>query len=112
MTFNLNWLTPWLATSGQVTPEDVPELAAYGFASIINNRPDNEDTVQPAQADIRRIAETCGLRYEYLPVIMGQMTGDQIREFSGLLDDLPRPILAFCRSGGRVAALYRMTQEK
>ncbi len=112
MTFDLNWLTPWLATCGQITPADVPAVAAHGFASIINNRPDNEETSQPAQTDIQRMAETCGVQYSYLPVVMGQMTDDQVQEFSRLLSDLPRPVLAFCRSGGRVAALYQLTLEK
>lgn len=84
------------------------EVAAAGFRSVINNRPDGEGGAgQPSGADIAAAAAAAGLRYVYLPVAPVVQTPEQIARFAQLLNELPKPILAFCRSGARSAKLYR-----
>ena len=46
---DLRQLTPDLAVSPQILPEDLPALAEAGFRVLINNRPDAE--VGPAEND-------------------------------------------------------------
>ena len=36
-----------ITISGQITPNDVKELAKDGVKSIVNNRPDGEEAGQP-----------------------------------------------------------------
>jgi len=82
--------------------------AAQGFRSIINNRPDFEGGAdQPTNEVLRAAAHQAGLRYEFLPVSPALQTPEEIARFAKLLDELPRPILAFCRTGTRSGKLYR-----
>ena len=95
-----------------VTPQvDVAAMAwaqQNGFLSVINNRPDFESGPdQPTSAEIEAAALAAGLRYAHLPVAPGMQTAEEIARFGQLLTELPKPILAFCRSGTRSGKLYR-----
>ena len=82
--------------------------AAQGFRSIINNRPDFEGGPdQPPSESLRAAAVAAGLHYEHLPVSPSVQTPQEIARFAKLLDELPKPILAFCRTGTRSGKLYR-----
>jgi uncharacterized protein (TIGR01244 family) len=81
--------------------------ANAGFKSVINNRPDFEGGPdQPTSAAMRAAAVAAGLRYEHLPVQPAVQTPAEIARFAALLAELPKPILAFCRSGARSGKLY------
>jgi uncharacterized protein (TIGR01244 family) len=84
------------------------EAARAGFRSVINNRPDFEHgPQQPTNAAIEAAAKAVGLEYRFLPVDGAYQSPEQIAAFAQLLQELPRPILAFCRSGARSTRLYR-----
>lgn len=92
----------------QLDPAAMAWVAQAGFKSVINNRPDFEGGPdQPANAQIEAAAVAAGLRYAYLPVAPAVQTPDEIARFAQLLADLPKPILAFCRSGTRSGKLFR-----
>ena len=92
----------------QLGPEAMAWAAQAGFKSIVNNRPDFEGGPdQPTSATIEAAAKTAGLRYVYLPVQPAVQTPDEIARFAALLAQLPKPILAFCRTGTRSGKLYR-----
>ena len=96
-------------TAGQIFAEDIPEIAAAGYKTVIDNRPDFEGgTDQPLHTDIEQVVKAAGLSFAYLPVISGQITQAQVQQMSELLDALPKPILAFCRSGARSTHLYQL----
>lgn len=96
-------------TLGQIDPSHLSEIAAQGYKSVINNRPDNEGGLdQPKNAVIAAEAERLGLSYAYLPVVSGSLTPDQVVEMARLLKTMPGPILAFCRSGARSSNLYQL----
>jgi uncharacterized protein (TIGR01244 family) len=83
-------------------------VAAAGFKSVIINRPDFEDGPnQPTSAAVSEAARAAGLRVAYQPVVSGQMTSDDVTHFAELLQTLPAPVLAYCRSGTRCTVLYR-----
>jgi uncharacterized protein (TIGR01244 family) len=63
------------------------------------------------QADIEKAALAAGLHFVYLPVISGQITRDQVLEMAALLEELPKPVLAYCRSGARSTNLFHLTQQ-
>lgn len=91
----------------QLTPEAMAEVARAGFRSVVNNRPDFEHGPdQPTNASIEAAARAAGLEYRFLPVASGYQTPEQIAAFAQLLDELPRPLLAFCRSGARSTNLF------
>lgn len=98
-----------LCVHAQVQPEDMPAIAAAGFRSIVNNRPDFEaGPDQPTSAQLEAAARQAGLAYRYLPVTPMGHTAEQIRGMASAVAELPKPVLAFCRSGRRSAVLYLM----
>lgn len=108
----LTELSPDFATTQQLDPQQLPMLAASGFKSVINNRPDGEGGMdQPTSAAIEAAAEAAGLAYAHLPVVSGRITPRQVDEFSQLLQRLPKPIVAFCKSGARSTTLYNLSLE-
>ena len=91
----------------QMTPEAMAEVAALGFRSVVNNRPDFEHGPdQPANAAIETAAKAAGLEYRYLPVSGAYQSPEEIAAFAQLLRELPAPVLAFCRSGARSTRLF------
>jgi uncharacterized protein (TIGR01244 family) len=97
--------------TAQLRPEDLPALAEAGVRSVINNRPDGEGGAgQPASARLEAAARAAGLEYRYVPVPPAGHTDADARRMSEAVSALPRPVLAFCRTGRRSAALYRMAK--
>ena len=102
-------LTPDLCVAPQLEPTDMAWAAGAGFKSIINNRPDFEaGPDQPTHASIEAAARIAGLAYAYLPVAPGLQTAEEGARFGELLASMPKPILAFCRSGTRSGKLFRI----
>ena len=82
--------------------------AQAGFKSVINNRPDFEaGPNQPTNASIQAAAQAAGLAYAFLPVQGGYQSPEEIARFGELVVSLPKPLLAFCRSGARSGKLFR-----
>jgi uncharacterized protein (TIGR01244 family) len=103
----LRAVAPDVCVAPQLSPEAMAEAARQGFRSVINNRPDFEhDPDQPTSAQIEAAARAAGLEYRFLPVDGGYQSPQEIEAFAALLAELPRPILAFCRSGARSGRLY------
>ena len=95
----------------QLAPADLAEAARAGFRSIINNRPDFEGgPEQPTNAAMAAAAAAAGLEYRFLPVNGAYQSPEEIEAFGALLAALPRPVLAFCRSGARSTRLFVASQ--
>jgi len=108
MTTPITALSQDVAVAPQLGPQDMADVAAAGFKSIIINRPDFEGGPdQPTAAAVSAAAVTAGLRCEYQPVTFGAMTQDDVDRFAHLLNTLPRPVLAYCRTGRRCTMLYQ-----
>jgi uncharacterized protein (TIGR01244 family) len=87
------------------------EAASAGFRSVINNRPDFEGGPdQPTNAAMEAAAKAAGLEYRFLPVASGYQSPEEAIACARLLDELPRPVLMFCRSGARSTRLYQLAQ--
>ena len=105
-------LSAGVSVAPQLDPAAMAWAARAGFKSVINNRPDFEaGPDQPTSAGIEAAAAAAGLRYAYLPVQPSVQTPEEIAQFAVLLRELPKPILAFCRSGARSGKLYRAATE-
>jgi sulfide:quinone oxidoreductase len=97
-----------LSVSEQIKPDDIAAIAASGFKSIICNRPDDEATDQPSFAVIEAAAEKAGLVAAYLPVTSATLNAENAAAFAMLMAQLPKPILAYCRSGARSTNLANL----
>ena len=104
-------LSPEIGVAGQVAIDNLPAIAAAGYQSILCNRPDHEGTDQPTFQQIEQAALVCGLEARYLPVSSGGVTSADGLAFARLLDVLPRPVLAYCRSGARSTTLWNLAQD-
>ncbi|MEK8045942.1 TIGR01244 family sulfur transferase [Ideonella margarita] len=103
----LNPIAADVCVAPQLPPEAMAELAALGFRSVINNRPDFEGGPdQPTSAAVEAAALAAGLQYRHLPVAGGYQSPEEIAAFAQLMAELPRPVLCFCRSGARSTRLY------
>jgi sulfide:quinone oxidoreductase len=103
----LTWLTPDVAVSGQIRPEDLAELKTLGIASVVNNRPDNEEPGQPTSDGLGAEASRLGLGYSHVPVVPGEVSDRVAIQFAEALRAMKHPVLAFCRSGNRSAIVWK-----
>jgi sulfide:quinone oxidoreductase len=99
------------STSPQIDVEDLPDIKAAGFKSVICNRPDNEDGgAHPDHNFLEFEARKLGLEFAYLPVIPGQINDGHVAQFKTLIDKLPAPVLGYCRMGMRAKTLYERSR--
>jgi sulfide:quinone oxidoreductase len=103
-------IAPDYSVAPQITPEEVPAIAAQGFRAIMCNRPDGEDPGQPPVDAIREAAEAHGLAFAFVPVVSGAIRPEDVAEARAALDALPAPVLAYCRSGTRSRNLWALTR--
>ncbi|MEZ5710637.1 MAG: TIGR01244 family sulfur transferase [Blastomonas sp.] len=97
-----------VSVSPQIRADEVAGLVASGFRSIICNRPDAEEQGQPDAARIAAAAEQAGLAFAHVPAVSGAIGGVDVQAMADALDRLPKPILAYCRSGARSAKLVEL----
>ncbi len=96
------------AVSPQIAPEDVPEIAARGFTTVICNRPDGENPHELAASVIRAAVEAAGLTFVENPMAGGGLTMDHITAQRAALDAAQGPVLAYCASGNRSTILWAL----
>jgi sulfide:quinone oxidoreductase len=103
-------LTGEISVSPQILASDVNAIKEAGFRSIICNRPNDEGADQPEFSEIERQAIESGLQIRYLPAESGKVTDEQGVAFGALMAELPKPVLAFCRTGMRSTTMWALSQ--
>ncbi|OFE11308.1 TIGR01244 family protein [Pseudohongiella acticola] len=103
-------VTDEFSVAEQLTADDVDVMAAAGYKTIICNRPDGEAVGQPPVYQIQGAAEDHGLTFRHIPVVSGQLSLQDIADFTEALDECPAPVLAFCRSGTRSIQLWGLVK--
>ncbi len=101
-------LSPTVSVSAQLSPDDLPAIAASGFGRVISNRPDGEDPGQPSAATMEAAAAAAGLGFVWIPVSGLPGSGQVAAVASALADGVPT--VMFCRSGMRSASAWAMAQ--
>lgn len=99
------------STTNQINTEDLSDIAAAGYKSIICNRPDEEDGGRHVNST--KLSAACnafGLAFSYLPADATNMSKEHGAALCQLLRDMPGPVLAFCRTGNRSTNIYRLAQ--
>ncbi|TXI20635.1 MAG: TIGR01244 family phosphatase [Nitrosomonas sp.] len=101
-----------LFVTGQIRIDDLAEIAAAGYKAIICNRPDYEEgATQPASNELEQAANALGIKFVYLPVVIGSLSVEKSQTFNKLLAELPGPVLAFCNTGNRSRKLYELVRQ-
>ncbi|WP_416909257.1 MAG: TIGR01244 family sulfur transferase [Polymorphobacter sp.] len=103
-------LSPTVSVSPQIAPEDCSSLAAQGFTTIINNRPDDEAPGQPSGAMIEAAARASGMGYVAIPIDHNGFGPDQVVAMVDAIAAAPGPVLAYCRSGTRSTHLWALAE--
>jgi sulfide:quinone oxidoreductase len=91
--------------TGQLSAEHVRALAEQGVQSFISNRPDGEAPGMAMSDELEAVAKEAGAAFAYLPM-SGALTPDLLAQNAESFAGLPRPIVAYCASGMRSAALW------
>ena len=105
---NIREINDEYSVSPQIALEDLDQIQAMGFKSIVCHRPDDEDPGQPDFDLIAARAKELGIETAHIPVV-GQPTGDAVKAMVDALDELPKPMLGYCRSGNRSTIIYQQT---
>jgi sulfide:quinone oxidoreductase len=100
-------LTPHLAVTGGLLLEDVAEVAAMGFRSIVSNLPDGESAAHPTSRQVAQSAERSGLGYRHIPTTKADVFSDRVVDgVAEALSTLEAPVLMHCASGLRSAVAW------
>ena len=103
-------LTDDLSVAPQLTAADVEEISQLKFRSILCNRPDQEEPGQPDFEAIRAQAEAAGLEFRFQPVSGKLVTDNDVDDFEDNVADLPKPVLAYCRTGTRCSVMWALSE--
>ena len=103
-------ITDELSVAPQISACDLSAIAAAGFRAVICNRPDGESSDQPCCDEIESAVIASGLAWRLQPVRSGGVTLEDARAFGALMAELPKPVLAYCRTGTRCATLWCLWQ--
>jgi len=104
-TFNADY-----AVCSQISVTQMQDIAARGLTTIICNRPDTENAAGQQSADLRAKAAELGLQFHYNPVIVGQLSEDNITLQASVLAETQGKTLAFCRTGMRSAIVWGLSR--
>ncbi len=103
-------ITPHVSVAPQICVEDVKEIAAAGYRTIMNNRPDGEAPDQTPSSVIEAEARANGVDYVYLPIVSSNITPRNIEDFGKVLTEANGPILAYCRTGTRCTNMWALAE--
>ncbi|MDP2119488.1 MAG: TIGR01244 family sulfur transferase [Hoeflea sp.] len=106
---DLRSVTPTYSVTGQIEASDLAAIKAAGFRSIVCHRPDDEAADQPSFDSIREAAAALGIEMRHIPVGPMGVTADAVREMVDAIEEMPTPMLGYCRSGARSTAIYQHT---
>ena len=103
-------LTADLAVSQQIAASALRAIADAGFRAVVCNRPDGEGSDQPNFSEIEAAAREHGIETHYLPIESGKVGDAEAAQFGELMQALPKPVLAYCRTGMRAATLWALSE--
>ena len=96
--------------SPQISVTDLEFLSENGFEKIICNRPDFEVPPSFQSNVIKKVATEIGLSFEYHPLTFENMNAENIEKQMSFIKESKRPVLAYCTSGTRCAAIWALGQ--
>ncbi|WP_281984214.1 TIGR01244 family sulfur transferase [Thalassorhabdomicrobium marinisediminis] len=105
---NIRSITPDYTVSPQIDPEDLPAIAAAGYTTVINNRPDAENPPSHQSAAMDAAAKAAGVRIVHLPVTHQTLNGDTVAAQLEACRAADGPVLAYCASGTRSTIVWAL----
>ncbi len=113
MSMEIRPLDDRYAVSPQITPEDIPAIAAAGFTTVIDNRPDAEIPPELHAETLRPALEAAGITLVVNPVVGGALTMENVEaQRAGMKaagqDGAGGKVLAYCASGNRSSIVWAL----
>ena len=94
---NLSEIAPGMFIAGQPTEDELKNLPATGFKTVINLRGADEDGFL---ADEGELVAAAGARYAAIPISPETLCAADLEQFSAAIQE-NLPAVAHCGSGGR-----------
>lgn len=92
----------------QLHPSDMEALREMGYRSVLVMRPDHEEAGQPDHVQITNAAREAGLQARYQPVETRTLGPADVRVFEQNFAAMPKPMVAFCRTGRRAMTVWAL----
>jgi len=100
-------MTDNLTIYKQIYPSQCSKIAALGYRSVLNIRPDAETETQPNSGDFAQATAEANLTYHHLPFDDERLSMATVEQFAAFYRAMPKPILMFCGTGARAKLLYQ-----
>jgi sulfide:quinone oxidoreductase len=100
------------SVSPQIRLEDLGDLHAAGVQGLICSRPDGEANDQPTFAEVESAARDLGMTVAHVPVLSGKVNDEDVDTFMQVIESLPTPVHAYCRTGTRSITLWSLYQRR
>ncbi len=107
---NIARLNDEYSVMGQISAEDIKQIAEMGYKTVFCHRPDGEGKDQPEVQLIMQAAQAHDIEVVYLPVVPSKISGEDVKAFNEKYAQAAKPILGYCRSGKRAMTLWAMSQ--
>lgn len=101
-----------VSVTGNMTIDKFRALLEQDFKSVIVNRPDEEIGNLVTAKSLQSIAQSHKVELIYQPIVSGQMSTQDIKNFADYYNSLAKPILMVCRSGSRSTQLYNAAKQR
>ncbi len=107
---DIRQLSDSYSVSPQITCDQVSDIAAAGFKTVICNRPDTENPGDLHMCEIEEAVKKAGMAFYDNPFDARTFGPDAIATQRKLLDTVEGPVLAYCASGNRCSIVWAFTQ--
>ncbi|WP_209426640.1 TIGR01244 family sulfur transferase [Pararhodobacter sp. SW119] len=95
------------AVTPQITPEDIPDIAAAGFDTVICNRPDGENPPDLNAETLRPKIEAAGMKLVVNPIVGGALNMENVAAQKAAIEGGGK-VLAYCASGNRSSIAWAL----
>lgn len=103
-------LVPGLLVAGQIDPVQMVFAKRDGVRTVIDLRPDGEESSQTPSATMASTAAANGMAFRYVPVPQGDLLDEAADRLGEALAGAEGPVLLYCRSGRRAARAWALAE--
>lgn len=107
---DLKQVTSTLYVTSQLKPENVAYLLRRGVRTVVDIRPDGEESGQATSAEILRATEDTNIRFHYIPVPHGPIPADAVSRLNDVLDTAAGSTVLYCRTGNRAVRTFALVE--
>jgi uncharacterized protein (TIGR01244 family) len=103
-------LTQDIFVHKQVLQKELSQVKKQGFLTIVDLRPDGEAEDQPSSKIMADSSKENNLKFYYIPIAHGDISDQSVEQLTLALNDAPKPVLMYCRSGSRAARTWSLVE--